>query len=82
MVLQPSSAATQWHHATRFRRFESLGFEPKRFNLGGSESVTLPVAVLLMDVLRNRMEHLEPVVANRLPAIDCLEPQTLRRVAA
>jgi len=42
----------------------------------------LPIAVLVIEAVSNRMEHLQPVVPNLLHAIDRIELRTLRRVAA
>jgi hypothetical protein len=41
---------------------------------------TLPVAVLIVEALSNRMEHLEPLVPEILKELNHLPPRTLRRV--
>ena len=41
---------------------------------------TLPVAVLIMEALSNRIEHLEPLVPEVLKELNHILPQTLRRV--
>ena len=41
---------------------------------------TLPVAVLIVEALSNRMEHLEPLVPEMLKELNHLPPRTLRRV--
>ena len=41
---------------------------------------TLPVAVLIMEALSNRIEHLEPLVPGVLQELNHILPQTLRRV--
>jgi predicted nuclease of predicted toxin-antitoxin system len=43
---------------------------------------TLPVAVLVVEAISNRMEHLVPLVPGILRALDHTVPRTLRRVAA
>ena len=43
---------------------------------------TLPVAVLVVEAVSNRMEHLIPLVPNILQALSHLPPKTLRRVEA
>ena len=42
----------------------------------------LPIAVLVVEAVSNRMEHLVPVVPNILKELDHLPPQSLRRVRA
>ena len=41
---------------------------------------TLPVAVLIMEALSNRIEHLEPLVPGVLQELNHILPRTLRRV--
>lgn len=41
---------------------------------------TLPVAVLIIEALSNRMEHLEPLVPEMLKELNHVPPRTLRRV--
>ena len=41
---------------------------------------TLPVAVLIVEALSNRMEHLEPLVPEILEKLNHVLPRTLRRV--
>ena len=41
---------------------------------------TLPVAVLIMEALSNRIEHLEPLVPEVLKELSHILPRTLRRV--
>ena len=41
---------------------------------------TLPVAVLIMETLSNRIEHLEPLVPEVLKELNHILPRTLRRV--
>ena len=41
---------------------------------------TLPVAVLVVEALSNRMEHLEPLVPDMLRELKLLPPQTLHRI--
>jgi hypothetical protein len=43
---------------------------------------TLPIAVLVIEALSNRIEHLEPVVPNILRELNHLPLRSLRRVAA
>ena len=43
---------------------------------------TLPVAVLVIEAVSNRIEHLEPVVPNILRELNHIQPRSLRRVAA
>lgn len=43
---------------------------------------TLPIAVLVIEAMSNRMDHLVPLVPAILRAIDRIPPRTLRRVAA
>ena len=40
----------------------------------------LPVAVLIMEALSNRIEHLEPLVPEVLKELNHILPRTLRRV--
>ncbi len=42
--------------------------------------VTLPVAVLIVEALSNRMEHLEPLVPAMLIELNQVKPRTLRRL--
>jgi hypothetical protein len=42
---------------------------------------TLPVAVLVVEAISNRMEHLEPVVPKILRVLNHIPPRTLRKVA-
>ena len=42
---------------------------------------TLPVAVLVVEAVSNRMEHLVPLVPKILQELNHLPPRTLRRVA-
>ena len=41
---------------------------------------TLPVAVLVVEAVSNRIEHLIPLVPNILRALSLVEPKSLRRV--
>ena len=41
---------------------------------------TLPVAVLIVEALSNRIEHLEPLVPEVLKELNHILPRTLRRV--
>ena len=41
---------------------------------------TLPVAVLIMEALSNRIEHLEPLVPEVLKELSHILPRTLRRL--
>ena len=41
---------------------------------------TLPVAVLIMEALSNRIQHLEPLVPEVLKELSHILPRTLRRV--
>lgn len=41
---------------------------------------TLPVAILVIEAMSNRIEHLEPLVPGILKALNHLPPRTLRRV--
>jgi Domain of unknown function (DUF5615) len=41
---------------------------------------TLPVAVLIVEAVSNRMEHLVPLVPEMLKELNHLPPRTLRRV--
>ena len=41
---------------------------------------TLPVAVLIVEALSNRIEHLEPLVPEMLKELNHILPRTLRRV--
>lgn len=41
---------------------------------------TLPVAVLVIDAVSNRIKHLEPLVPELLAAIENVQPKTLRHV--
>ena len=41
---------------------------------------TLPVAVLIVEAISNRMEHLEPLVHNMLKELNHIQPRTLRRL--
>jgi hypothetical protein len=43
---------------------------------------TLPVAVLVIEAVSNRMEHLTPLVPNILNGLNHLPPKSLRRVGA
>jgi len=43
---------------------------------------TLPIAVLVIQAVSNRIQHLEPVVPNMLRALDHIAPRSLRRVSA
>lgn len=43
---------------------------------------TLPVAVLVVEAVSNRMEHLRPLVPNILNGLDHLAPKSLKRVGA
>ena len=43
---------------------------------------TLPVAVLVVEAISNRMEHLEPLVPKILRELNHIPPRTLRKVAA
>ena len=42
---------------------------------------TLPIAILVVEALSNRIEHLSPVVPNMLRELNHLPPRTLRRVS-
>ena len=41
---------------------------------------TLPIAVLVVEAVSNRMEHLEPLVPEILKELNHIPPRTLRRV--
>jgi hypothetical protein len=41
---------------------------------------TLPVAVLIVEAVSNRIEHLEPLVPEILKELNHLQSRTLRRV--
>lgn len=43
---------------------------------------TLPIAVLVIEAVSNRIEHLQPLVPQLLRELNHVQPQTLRRVAA
>jgi Domain of unknown function (DUF5615) len=43
---------------------------------------TLPIAVLVVSAISNRIEHLEPLVPGILKALNHLPPRTLRHVGA
>jgi hypothetical protein len=43
---------------------------------------TLPIAVLVVEAVSNRMEHLVPLVPNILKELNHLQPKSLRRVGA
>jgi predicted nuclease of predicted toxin-antitoxin system len=43
---------------------------------------TLPIAVLVVEAVSNRMEHLSPLVPAILEALQQISPKTLRRVGA
>jgi predicted nuclease of predicted toxin-antitoxin system len=43
---------------------------------------TLPIAVLVLEAVSNRLEHLAPMVPSILREIKQVQPCTLRRVAA
>ena len=43
---------------------------------------TLPIAVLVVSAVSNRMEHLAPLVPKILKAIDLVPPRSLRRLDA
>lgn len=43
---------------------------------------TLPVAVLVIEAVGNRMAHLQPLVPKMLRELNHIQPRTLRRVAA
>ena len=43
---------------------------------------TLPIAVLVIEALSNRIEHLAPLVPNILQKLNDLPPRTLHRVGA
>jgi hypothetical protein len=44
--------------------------------------LTLPIAVLVVEAVSNRIEHLAPLVPNILRELNHIQPRTLRRVAA
>jgi predicted nuclease of predicted toxin-antitoxin system len=44
--------------------------------------VTLPMAVLVVSAVSNRIEHLEPLISAVLSALEDIPPRSLRRVAA
>lgn len=44
--------------------------------------VTLPIAVLVVEAVSNRMEHLSPLVPNILRELNHIPPKSLRRVGA
>ena len=51
-------------------------------NLGYQQNLaTLPIAVLAIEAVSNRMEHLVPVVPDVLRELNHIAPRTLRRVA-
>ena len=41
---------------------------------------TLPIAVLVVEAVSNRLEHLEPLVPSILRELQHIQPRTLRRV--
>ena len=41
---------------------------------------TLPIAILVVEAVSNRMEHLQPLVPEILKALNHVPPKTLRRV--
>jgi predicted nuclease of predicted toxin-antitoxin system len=41
---------------------------------------TLPVAILIVEAVSNRMEHLEPLVPAMLKELSHVKPRTLRRL--
>lgn len=43
---------------------------------------SLPIAVLVIEAVSNRMEHLTPLVSNVLLALTDIQPRTLRRIGA
>ena len=43
---------------------------------------TLPIAVLVIQAVSNRIEHLQPVVPNMLRALSHIAPRSLHRVSA
>ena len=43
---------------------------------------TLPIAVLVVEALRNRMEHLKPLVPDILRELNQLQPGSLRKAGA
>jgi len=43
---------------------------------------TLPVAVLVIEAVGNRMAHLQPLVPKMFRELNHIQPRTLRRVAA
>jgi hypothetical protein len=43
---------------------------------------TLPIAVLIIKAVSNRLEHLAPLVPDVLQALNHMQPRTLRRVGA
>jgi hypothetical protein len=52
-------------------------------NLGYQQNLaTLPLAVLVVEAVSNRMEHLLPLVPNILKELNHLPPKSLRRVGA
>jgi hypothetical protein len=42
--------------------------------------LALPVAVLIVEAISNRMEHLEPLVPDMLRELNHVQPRTLRRL--
>ena len=43
---------------------------------------TLPIAILVIEALSNRIEHLRPLVPEILRALNSVRPKSLRRVGA
>jgi hypothetical protein len=43
---------------------------------------TLPIAVLIVSAVSNRIEHLIPLVSGMLQALNHIQPRTLRRIDA
>ena len=43
---------------------------------------TLPIAILVVEALSNRMEHLRPLVPEILRELNPIQPKSLRRVGA
>jgi predicted nuclease of predicted toxin-antitoxin system len=43
---------------------------------------TLPIAVIVVEAISNRIEHLTPLVPKMLREVNHIPPRTLRRVAA
>ena len=43
---------------------------------------TLPIAVLVVEAVSNRMEHLVPIVSGILKELNHIQPKSLRKIGA